>query len=71
MTVTLYLVAETELARKFQTEQERGQIPRPQQFWLPRSQCKSCLKMVPQPGEKYRMCQVVVEDWLAEEKGLG
>jgi hypothetical protein len=69
MTVTLFLIAETDAARKFQEEPERGQIPRPRQFWVPRSVCKSITKMPPQLG-KPRECIVDIEDWFAEKAGL-
>ena len=70
MKASLYLIMETEKARQLQKEQERGQIPRPVAFWIPRSVVKSCLKFPKQPGEKYQLCELEIEEWFARKAGL-
>jgi hypothetical protein len=63
---TLYLVDETDLARKFTTDKSHGAAP---EFWVPRTHVKSITKFKPMPGE-WQMCLVDIAEWKARELGL-
>jgi len=62
MTKTLYLHAETPLARQFGSKDGRT-------LWVPRSVCRNLMKFPPVEG-KLRLCQVEIEDWWWDRNGF-
>lgn len=66
MTLRLWLLRETELARQFsKTPPDR----RPVTFWVPRSVTTRILKFREVSGMP-RECEVEIEDWFVEKSGL-
>ena len=68
ITIELFYVRGTELAYCFTQTQlpEKGE-----QFWLPKSQLKSIVKLPPdKPANCYPVWIVEMPEWLAEKKNL-
>lgn len=67
-TIRLWLIKETDKAYFFsKVTQEKGSSN--DGIWVPRSMCERITKGASEPG-KWRFCEVEVQEWFAEKKGL-
>ncbi len=75
-TVRLWLLwengkpVETDKARRFSRVPPERHPQEDDLVWLPRSSCHRITKFGMQPGDPCQECEVEIEDWLAEQKGL-
>jgi hypothetical protein len=60
-TLTLYLISETDGARRFSRLKSGAKA-----FWVPRTCTPRVTKFSPVEGE-YRRCEVDIEDWFIEK----
>jgi len=62
MKVQLWLITETERARRFSRTKEGIDS-----FWVPRSVCRSTLKHPISEHSPYQRCEVEIEEWFCEK----
>ena len=72
MKLQLWLLQETDKARKFQRCAPGTQVHSAlQEIWIPRSVCSRILKFPVELGVWQRRCEVEVADWFVEKHDLG